>query len=150
MDTFLAFKRNVTIGIIPTPYFGIMTFVTNSVLNIKKVMHYLDLSININTPLSEYISDYITRIWFCTFTFIELKLLNCPSSCCDNDYFIAVKYGKKIYQILYDVIMDKWHHSIIQSNQLWCRNRVSSPKHHCNDSHVSNVLFAFILRQNPF
>lgn len=45
MATFLAFKRDTIIGITLPLILGLCPFVTNSVLNRRKVMHYLDLSI---------------------------------------------------------------------------------------------------------
>lgn len=109
--------------------------------NFEKVIHYLDSWIKMTRLLSEYISDYIKRLWFYTFTFRLFKIKDANFS---SSHIVAMttleplSMRKKIYQ---SCMTSLWINDIIQLNQLWSRYRVSTSKHHCNDKHVISVLF---------
>lgn len=81
-----------------------------------------------NKSSSEYMSDEINCLWFYTW----LKMLIFYQLMFSS--FEPLSTGK-IYQTLYDVIMEIWH-SIMQLNQLRRQNTVTISNHHCNKSQV--------------
>lgn len=113
MTSFLAFKRGTTIGTTPTSYSGIMTSCDKFCLEPWKNNPLFRLTkYHEQTIITIYKSDYINRFRFWILPFLKLKMLNLHQLI-DKDYCGDFKYGKKIYQILDDIIMNKWH-----SNQI--------------------------------